>query len=89
MFGDRTYGTKHGRLTYRTAQEARAVADELGLTSVHSITKNSQTMFRPGDDIDDLNAALQAKGMQPLQTGSGGLMDAGGMQLGGGSGGFF
>lgn len=87
MFGN-TYGTKHGRLTYRTAQEARAVADELGLTSVHSITKDGQTMFRPGNDVEDLNAALQAKGLQPLQTG-GGLMDAGGMQMGGSSGGFF
>jgi hypothetical protein len=61
--------------TYRTAEEARAVAAELGLSDVHEVRTDGSLMFRPGVDDDELRAAL----------GSGGMM-GGGLSLGGGRG---
>jgi hypothetical protein len=59
--------------TYNTAEEARAVADQLGLDSVHEVRKNGMLMFRPGDDEEELRAALRDRGpMDGLMGGSGG-----------------
>jgi hypothetical protein len=59
--------------TYRTAEEARAVAAELGLSDVHEVRTDGSLMFRPGVDDDELRAAL----------GGGGML-GGGLSLGGG-----
>lgn len=82
------FGTyKHGRLTYRTAEEARAVAEELGLSDVHSHMVNGERVFMPGTDHESLNNALQRRGMQPVSPptvrGYGGEKSAGlGFDLG-------
>jgi len=73
------YGTyTYGRLTYRTANEARAVAEELGLSSVHQHEAGGELVWMPGDNMQDLNAALQAMGLPPVsppsQQGGGDLL---------------
>jgi hypothetical protein len=59
--------------TYRTAEEARAVAADMGLSDVHEVRMKGELMFRPGVDDDELRAAL----------GGGGML-GGGLSLGGG-----
>lgn len=83
MMGQHQYGTfKHGRLTYRTAEEARGAAEELGLSSVHSYVVEGERVFMPGADHESLNMALQRRGLQPVQKPNrrdgGGLLDMGG-----------
>jgi hypothetical protein len=85
------YGTyKHGRLTYRTAEEARGAAADLGLSDVHSHMVDGSRVFMPGGDHEALNQALQRRGMRPVeppeQRQQGGLFDLG---MGGGGGGYF
>jgi hypothetical protein len=59
--------------TYRTTEEARAVAAELGLSDVHEVRTDGSLMFRSGVDDEELQAAL----------GGGGML-GGGLSLGGG-----
>lgn len=81
------YGTyQHGRLTYRTAEEARAVADELGLSDIHQHRVNGELLWMPGNSMKRLNEQLQRLG-RPRATppeDTGGMFDLG---VGGGGGG--
>lgn len=73
------YGTfKLGRLTYRTAQEARAVAEELGLSDVHSQDMSGEVVFMPGRDMDALNQRLREMGMQAAAPASARRRSSGG-----------
>lgn len=67
------YGTyQYGRLTYRTPNEARAVANELGLDGVHSHEGSDQLVWMPGNSLQALNRALEQQGMAPVQSPGGG-----------------
>lgn len=87
------YGTRMGRLKYRTKAEADAVARELGLSGSHSHMMDGSRIHMPGTDHKKLNEALRARGlpttMVPGQGGDmGGGMGSGSMKGGsmGGSG---
>lgn len=61
------YGTyQYGRLTYRTAEEARAVADDLGLAGVHKHRVDGELLWMPGQNMERLNQKLQRRGLQPV-----------------------
>lgn len=66
------YGTAAlGRLKYRTADEARGAADDLGADGVHSHTMDtdgdgeSERFFMPAEDHDTLNDSLEEQGLPP------------------------
>lgn len=75
-----------GRLKYRTPNEARGAAEDLGLADVHSTRVNGQTAFMPGSDMADLNDALERQGLPVMrfESGTGGMSDGmmGGLGLG-------
>jgi hypothetical protein len=86
------YGTAaFGRLKYRTDDEARGAADDLGLSGIHQHSMDvdgddqSETFFMPGSDHDALNESLDEQGLPPKpgvkamgsQTG-GGMSDSDG-----------
>jgi hypothetical protein len=72
-------GTKLGRLKYRTAPEARAVADELGISGSHSHRMSGEKIHMPGRDHETLNKALESRGLPPTRMPGG---DSGGMMGG-------
>jgi hypothetical protein len=80
------YGTRLGRLKYRTAEEARGAARDLGISGVHSHMMNGEQVFMPGNDHESLNAALESQGLPPTKMPGGGKSSSGmtGM-LGGGA----
>jgi hypothetical protein len=49
--------------TYNTAEEARAVAEDLGLSDVHGVRMEGSLMFRPGKDDEELREAMGGSGM--------------------------
>lgn len=59
-----------GRLTYRTAEEARGAAADLGLRDVHSMTQDGERVWMPGRDREALNAALEKAGLPTTQKAS-------------------
>jgi len=66
------YGTAAlGRLKYRTEDEARGAADDLGLDDTHSHSMdtdgdgNDERLFMPGENHDSLNDALTQRGLKP------------------------
>lgn len=71
--GEFKYGAARvGRLTYRTEEEARAAAEELGLDGVHAHQMDhdtdgtSERVAMPGETHSGLNAALEARGLEPI-----------------------
>jgi hypothetical protein len=48
--------------TYNTAEEARAVAEQLGLSDVHEVEKMGMLMFRPGSTDAELREAIGSGG---------------------------
>lgn len=61
------YGTRLGRLKYRTAEEARGAARDLGISGVHSHMMNGEQVFMPGSDHETLNRALKQQGLRPTK----------------------
>jgi hypothetical protein len=61
-----------GRLKYRTAEEARGAADDLGLDDVHSHNMDpdndgrDERLFMPGKSHDSLNDSLTDRGLDPM-----------------------
>jgi len=80
------YGTRLGRLRYRTAEEARGAACDLGISGVHSHMMDGQNVFMPGSNHETLNRALESQGLPPTKMPGGGKSSSGmtGM-LGGGA----
>lgn len=71
--GSKRYGTyKHGRLSYRTAEEARGAAADLGINDVHPHQVNGETVFMPGSSCDELNATLDRRGLPKAERCMGG-----------------
>jgi len=73
------YGTfELGRLKYRTAEEARGAARDLGLSGTHSHTMSGERLFMPGKNHTKLNKALEKQGLPPTPVpgndSSGGMM---------------
>jgi hypothetical protein len=73
------YGTYElGRLKYRTAEEARGAARDLGLSGTHSHTMDGERVFMPGKNHTKLNEALEKQGLAPTpvpgEGGGGGMM---------------
>jgi len=62
------YGTfSLGRLKFRTAEEARGAADDLGLDDVHSHTMgDGERLFMPGENHGELTDSLTARGLDPM-----------------------
>lgn len=78
------FGTKMGRLQYRTSEEASKVAKEMGLSGTHSHTRDGERVHMPGTNHKKLNSALEQRGLPPTPVpGEGGGM-MGGMMGGGG-----
>jgi hypothetical protein len=80
------YGTRLGRLKYRTAEEARGAARDLGISGVHSHMMDGQKVYMPGSDHESLNRALEQQGLPPTQmpgdkgsSGMSGLLGGGSM----------
>jgi len=77
------YGTRMGRLKYRTKAEANAAARELGLSGSHSHMMDGQRVHMPGTNHEKLNKALRSRGlpttMVPGKGGGSGSMMGGGM----------
>jgi|APHM01.1.fsa_nt_gi Protein of unknown function. len=59
---DPSYGPA-GRYTYETAQEARAVADQMGLSGVHKHRQGGRLVFMPGESHAELERALETRGL--------------------------
>jgi hypothetical protein len=60
--------------TYNTAEEARAVAANLGLDDVHKVRKKGTLMFRPGVDDQELRDAIGGGGPMGGSGSSSGML---------------
>jgi len=65
-------GTNLGRLRYRTAEEARGAARDLGLDGVHQHEVDGEIIWMPGETHTALNDALRDRGLPPTQMPGGG-----------------
>lgn len=78
-------GTELGRLRYRTAEEARGAARDLGLTGIHSHQVDGERIWMPGRNHQMLNDALTRRGKEETMVPGGegnrtGIGMAGGME---------
>lgn len=78
--GPSEMGTILGRLKYRTAEEARGAARDLGISGVHSHMIDGERVFMPGSDHEKLNKALRKQGRPPTKMP--GKQDSGAMMNG-------
>lgn len=77
-----------GRLTYRTPNEARGAARDLGLSDVHTHDMDGETVFRPGASCAELEKQVKKNRLlPPYQCGGGKQQDSMGFGLGTNNGG--
>jgi hypothetical protein len=84
------YQTENGRLKYSSKSEAEKTARKLGLDGTHShmmqINGQQKRIYMPGNNHQNLNDALRARGREPTMVPGqgGGMMSSGGMGMMGG-----